>query len=849
MRRLFNENKLLFVGVALSILFFSGFLLFNNQIFIFEGDVLNQNVKMTLQAWERLHNGEGFLWNWSNFLGANYIGTATYYGFGSVFFWLMVLMPFKEWVIPMFLYTNILKAMLCTTAGYFWIKKAHGSKEGAFVASLIVSFSGFVLTNYNNNVMFDAICLMPLCLYFAECFLQENRGIGLALSIGWIGLTNYYFLYLFLPFLCLYTLFRYLMLNEFHWKSCMIKGLQFVVFLLLGVGLSAVLLLPSYLALANNPRSSVLPSLFDFISKFDLYRLITGFLNPINDWRINNNYYVNTSVYEGIGYSGGMAVYSMMIFPFLFPLLFLLKNNKEKLVLLGFYLIYGGFCLSKFFYVLFNQNLESRWMMNLIFLNAFLVGYLIKNRKEIKKKYFGISMIFGISLILCCLLITKHFYFSPDLWGWQILVRNAVIGAVLLFLYYLLFTKVEKERYFHWGLVGCLALELVFSYYNVFYNDGYNLDPMTSEELAAYQLEGDPVIEQIRKDEEFYRVDLQTLNTLHENDSYLYQYHSFNGYTSIYNYNQFDFMTDRFKIAHAWNFYPQPGKWLLKSRLGSKYFIQAEETDQIPYGFVPYIKTDSKTVYLNQYPLSFAYAKKGQISVEDLSKYSIFMQDRLLITNVAKEQTNQETDFTMIENLKLLVEGQRDWFQVDVSKLTGGYLYVEFLEHTSVAYEVYDSRGEMIDYNYLIRDLSYAAIPLLKDAAYVNITVLNAVNVYYDDMVWYEDWYQETLKQSAVQVEWTENSIQGIIALEEASSIFTSIPYDQGWTLYVDNQKQDYFMADNGFIGFELDSGKHKVRFNFYPRGLNLGGIITLLSFMVLTLLSFKKHICKRKGK
>lgn len=837
LNKIIKEHKLLLIAIGLGILFFSGFLLFNNQIFIFEGDVLNQNVKMTLQAWEKFHSGEGFLWNWSNFLGASYIGTATYYGFGSVFFWLMMCVPYKEWVIPMFLYTNILKTILCILFTYLWIYQTTKSKKGAFVASLIVSFSGFVLTNYNNNVMFDAICFMPLALACAEYYIRTNKGVYLSLVIGIIGLANYYFLYLFLPFLSLYTLTRYLICYQFNWLSCIKKAAGFLGYVLLGIGCCAVLLVPSFFALMNNTRASELPSLFSTISKFDLFRFITGFLNPINDWRLNNNYFVNTTVYAGVGYSGGMAVYSFMIFPFLFPLIFAIKNKKEKWGLLFLYGLYSLFVLFQIFYVLFNQNLESRWMMNIIFLNALLVATLIQYRKNFTWKHYLLCFILSAGLIIACLFMTYHFYLSPEIWGWKILVRNCIIGIFILVGYLILFGLEKKVKFFQSGLVVMLAIELFYSQYNIFYNDGYNLDPMTKEELSAYQLFDNAVIEMIQEDDSFYRIDLQTLPVLHENDSYVYNYHSFNGYTSIYNFNQSDFINGRFKIEHAWNFYPQPGKWLLKSKLGSKYFIKSDDQDIIPYGYFLWKTVGKNEIYMNAYHLPFAYAKTGVISENTLRNYSIFEQDRLLINNVAMDTKEENIDTALLDNLKLLNENMSDSFQIDVSEMNEGIMYIEFLEHTSVAYEIFDENDEMIDYNYLIRDLNYASIPIGKNAHRINITVLNPVNVYFDSMNWYDSWYKETSEKAVTDVIWKDGIIAGNITLENPSYIFTSIPYDKGWSYYENGKKNKYFKADNGFIGIYLEVGTHYIEFEFLPLGMKFGSFLSVSSIIFVILL------------
>lgn len=60
----------------------------------------------------------------------------------------------------------------------------------------------------------DAFLLYPLILGFAEVYLKENKILPLVLGIGALGIINYYFLYMFVPFLCLYALIRYIEISR-----------------------------------------------------------------------------------------------------------------------------------------------------------------------------------------------------------------------------------------------------------------------------------------------------------------------------------------------------------------------------------------------------------------------------------------------------------------------------------------------------------------------------------------------------------------------------------------------------------------------------------------------------------
>ena len=59
-------------------------------------------------------------------------------------------------------------------------------------------------------------------------------------------------------------------------------------------------------------------------------------------------------------------------------------------------------------------------------------------------------------------------------------------------------------------------------------------------------------------------------------------FNSFNTYHSMYNYNQNDFIFDRFVESGKWTFFPQRGKWQVKNLLSSKYWF-THAGEEVPF--------------------------------------------------------------------------------------------------------------------------------------------------------------------------------------------------------------------------------------------------------------------------
>lgn len=110
-----------------------------------------------------------------------------------------------------------------------------------------------------------------------------------------------------------------------------------------------------------------------------------------------------------------------------------------------------------------------------------------------------------------------------------------------------------------------------------------------------------------------------------------------------------------------------------------------------------------------------------------------------------------------------------------------------------------------------------------------------------------EQWQKayDILAQQQLQIDsYTSISVDGTIQAEEEGILFTSIPYDENWHLYIDGEETEILpLWEDSFVAARLKPGEHTVHLEYRQRGLLLGGIISVfaLGLSVLAFLYSKK--------
>jgi|GEM_PF-3188628 len=115
----------------------------------------------------------------------------------------------------------------------------------------------------------------------------------------------------------------------------------------------------------------------------------------------------------------------------------------------------------------------------------------------------------------------------------------------------------------------------------------------------------------------------------------------------------------------------------------------------------------------------------------------------------------------------------------------------------------------------------------------------NGNNVYINQAlyVFNEDVFNEGVKimqSHALQnVAWSDGYIKGTVnATEDFGVLFISIPYENGWTAYVDGNKTDVKEVYDGMMSVSLTPGEHTIELKYQTPGLLIGAIITIISLV-----------------
>lgn len=76
--------------------------------------------------------------------------------------------------------------------------------------------------------------------------------------------------------------------------------------------------------------------------------------------------------------------------------------------------------------------------------------------------------------------------------------------------------------------------------------------------------------------------------------------------------------------------------------------------------------------------------------------------------------------------------------------------------------------------------------------------------------------------------------IEGTINLENPELIYTSIPQDGGWKVYVDGKKVDDILIADTLVGFRANAGTHEITFKYHVPGYIPGLLITIISLILI---------------
>lgn len=650
-------------ALAMAAVLLLPFVIIDRGFFVYYGDYNAQQMPFYKTCIEAVQSGN-FGWNWKTDLGANFVGSYSFYTLGSPFFWFAALFPA---VISQYLMAPLLalKIALSSLFAFVFIRRFVTKPQNALIGGLLYAFSGYSMYNIFFNHFHEAIVFFPLLLIGLEEAVVNKRRGALALAVAINAFVNYFFFIGECIFLVLYFIARLIGDSGFRIGVRDFFCLAFEA--VCGVLIAGILFVPSIFQVLDVPRSTSMLNGWDFLfyNKNQRYGLI------LEAMFFPGEIPARSSMFESADAKWSSVALFLPLFS-LSGVLALVKGASTtasrrmkwlRILLPACFVITMIPGLNSSF-VLFNYSFYTRWWYMPELLCALATVYVLEHEEFDLR--FGVKFC-AVAVVLISLLAV--FFPMKDKETDQILPRIAVkiSPAVFVNIGIAIAMTVVAFSMLHWRkrdsaakftkkvTAGVVVCSMALGYYFVSY--GRILGPY----LGDYNSK---VSAQIHIDDpEFHRMEsLDSLNNI----NMLWGMSSLKSFTSIIPSSTFD-LYDLLGIERSVNSNPKTENYALRSLTNVRYLIVSQNTDEkkldealkdMPmFEFME--EQDGYDIYRNTVALPMGYAYDTYILDSDAKKQT--KVDNLMVGSaiLTAEQVEKYSDILLERKPESLNDEQR----------------------------------------------------------------------------------------------------------------------------------------------------------------------------------------------
>lgn len=786
-----EKKTFTFLGALLTAAcLFVPYMVISEGYFTFYGDFNVQQIPFYQMCHQSIRTGD-VNWNWLTDLGSDFVGSYAFYLLGSPFFWVTLLFPnsFVPYLMGPLL---ILKFAFAALTGYLYIRRFTKTAYAASLGGLLYAFSGFSIYNIFFNHFHEAIIAFPLLLLGVELLITENRRGVFALSVAFCAITNYFFFFGMVVFCVIYFFVRLFS------NAIKVKFSRFLVFAfeaVLGLALSAALLIPALNAVMGNERISNILMGWNGITygKEQIYlNVIQCFFFP-PDLPARPVFFPEANVkWSSLG--GWLPVFSMSGF---FTWFKLREKSWLKRVLAICTLCAMVPILNSAFYA-FNTSYYARWF----YMPVLMIALATVMLTEDKQVDFGSGFRWTAAITIAIVLVIGFFpqKITKDdvekiVFGLYTQSENGVyiarfwitslIALVCLPMQKLLFeTLKDNRKKFYKGAIACVCIISIL-YGNVFIALGRTHSYEIKDVMIDSLIEGEVYLD----DESEYRIDVY--DGIDNTGMYL-GLPTINAFHSVVSPSIMGFY-DYIGVERSVASRPDTDVPAIRSLLSVKYLLNRTDGDSfvdddgktLMPGF-EYTKTSGKYyVYENQNYVPYGFSYDYYMSYDFCEGYGKNSRSRLMLKAIllTDEQIEKYGDY-----------------MTDIKTLQNGGYYNSDKVSISITDEAMATDSAA-----------------LRDTAAESFTVDN-------------------------------NGFTATVTRDKKSLVFFSVPYNNGWTATVNGKAAEVEKVNVGFMAVAVDAGVSEIRFNYKNTGLALGAGVTLgavaifIIYLLISWMYIKKH-------
>lgn len=789
-----------FVPVLVLVVIFAqrGIFPFGEECFL-RTDMYHQYAPFFSEFQYKLTHGGSLLYSWDIGMGVNFSALYAYY-LASPMNWLVALCP-RQFLIEFMTVLIVIKTGLSGLFFTWYLRKHTGTRKfGSCFFGIFYALSGYMAA-YSWNIMWlDCILLFPVILFGLERLVKEKKGMVYCIALGLSILSNYYISIMICIFMVIYAAVLVILYPPKKGKEFAATAGRFTLYSLLAGGLAAVVLLPEIYALQATASGN-----FDFpktvSSYFSIFDMIARHIGNVQT-EIGLDHWPN--IYCGV------AVLMLL-------LLYLGNKNikiKEKAVY---------FSLLLFFYASFSVNV----------LNFIWHGFHYPNSLPCRQSFIYIALV----LVMC-----YKAYLELKNTPWKHIVM-AFWGAAAFVI--LAEKLVDNEEQFHFAVFYAAILFLalytgcIYLYHSrkwcrdgvllavlglVFCESAVNMAvtsiPTTSRTAYVKDNEDTMLLADSIRSSVFYRIEKGESRT--KNDGAWMNFPSASLFSSVASAAMSDFFKS-VGCESSTNAYSVKGSTpFIDALFATRYGIYPDQ--QPADGLKEQIgRQGSMWFYENKYTLPV-----GFVMPQDMETNWVLDSG-----NPANVQ-NDLSSVLGVSNLLVPAEGVSEGKKLTFTADASGdyYVYVTNKKVEEVSAEIGERSlsFDNVDRGYFL-ELGY--LPKGQEVILQSQTDGNPAmqaEIWRFDPEAMEEIYQCLSKSPLELSSWTDTGLAGSINTPEGGTMFTSIPYDKGWKIWVDGTAVSGRPVFDAFLGVDLEPGEHKIRLSYEPQGLKTGAVITGVS-------------------
>ncbi len=790
------------------------------------------------------------LYSFSKMLGGNNIGGFSYY-LASPFNWLVVFFNKAQ----MHSFFNLAVALKLSTAAVTFAvflrhrfadritRVAHGD---SITVLLAVSYAlcQYCIAQSANIMWLDGVYMLPLILLGVYYVTRQKHPAFLSVCVGLNILFNWYIAGVNCLFSFVWLCFELLLrrteesapFDRCFWKRVGGSAARYGALMVLGVMLSAVLFFPTVAALGNSEKGALELNVFTNLAFLgNLLTVIPGFaLGARSDFGV------------AALFCGSAALIGCI-------LCFCIKELGRRRLVLGGLLALAVLLLYWIpFFELFSlfKDADSFWfrysyvtIFTILFIAAY-GGYYADIRRYGKRIAY-IAAVVAVVLVAGCRLMRRNRAYLP-------LSVALLLGIALLLIFCLYAERRWLKRAATVLLCVCVAGELALN--AVFLMQGYTVSDVAG--YRAYVTKTDEQIAAIKAaDPAFYRISqTKTRNTgpvsrlrSNYNEAYAYNYAGIAGYTSTPDGVQLDLLARCGYPTYSGTVSVVNTSILAAdSLLGMKYVL----ADEPLKGLQPTALGDGngKRIYKNPYalPMAFVYTPHADACPTGANPFTY--QNALYSALLGREVTlYQEVAFTRRTTDKSA--------EYTLTVPAGNVAVYASLPWEETCRARLDVNGRYTTNYACWLSPTVVYVPYSGERAYLRLTAPVASTLLYgQEQIYALDLdllaaVSEELSRRPAQAMTVKNGYVSITATaEENQRLFTSIPYDAGWTVKVNGKKVQPALFADCLYSIPLTAGENVIEMRYSVPGLTAGALVSLLAVGLVIALTVADNRRKRKS-